>query len=44
MIATKEEKEAITIAPIQKEPETKEEAPIKQMFESLQRSMKEQLK
>lgn len=44
MIATKEEKEAITIAPIQKEPEVVEEAPIKQMFESLQRSMKEQLK
>lgn len=41
MIATKEEKEAITIQPIQKETEEQEELPINQMFASLQKSMKE---
>lgn len=40
MIATPEEKAAIAYVPQQKEVETKpEEAPIKQMFESLKRSM-----
>ena len=44
MIATKEEKEAITNVILPKEAEQKIEVPpIKQMFESLQKSMKEQL-
>lgn len=44
MIATKEEKEAISnvIFPAKQEEKT-EELPIKQMFESLQKSMKEQM-
>lgn len=42
MIATKEEKEAIALAPpVQKDAETETEAPIIQMFESLRKSMKE---
>lgn len=42
MIATKEEKEAITIMPqIKEEKEEKTELPINQMFESLKKSMKE---
>ena len=44
MIATKEEKEAISNILIPKEPEAKsEDTPIKQLFESLQKSMKEQM-
>lgn len=43
MIATKEEKEAISNVIFSKEPEKQqEELPIKQMFESLKKSMKEQ--
>ena len=43
MIATKEEKEAITLAPAPKETEQEEktEMPIIQMFASLKKSMKE---
>ena len=43
MIATKEEKEAITLAPAPKETEQEEktEMPIVQMFASLKKSMKE---
>lgn len=43
MIATKEEKEAITLVPVQKETEQEEktEMPIIQMFASLKKSMKE---
>lgn len=44
MIATKEEKEAISNVIFPKEPEKQqEELPIKQMFASLQKSMKEDL-
>ena len=43
MIATPEEKEAISIQIQQKNSEEQAELPIKQMFESIQKSMKEQL-